>query len=414
MTAKNFSILNLLIGCIPLLCAESLTFDNTVKYFLKSNMDLSINQKELDKTKADLITAKNRPNPIISTSVQSLDSKHNFNNSTATTNISLNNSIELGQKRDRRIKNAQDNISYTALQIKEMEREKLFDLIDIFYQIASEQEALLNAQANFEDFRQLVKIAESKFEHGFLSSLDLDKMKLAEIDYKNEIDLLKTTFENDKLTLAFMLAMEPNSIEIASIGLPELIDKDVAELILFAQKNRSDYLAAHQAVEAANSFLELQKANAVPDLDVGLQYYGNGPNYSQTFSHSLIGLNASIPIPVFNQNKGEIEKSRINVLQASEQLKKILHQIELDINQAFKIEQTQFKLYADLKTGFELAKEIKNKEEKIFSLKGISILELLEAQRNYREYQSKLTYSKISLASTIQKLKLQSGISLVD
>jgi outer membrane protein TolC len=65
-----------------------------------------------------------------------------------------------------------------------------------------------------------------------------------------------------------------------------------------------------------------------------------------------------------------------------------------------------------MQQGFTSAKNLKEKQEKIFTLKGISILELLDAQKSYREYQKNLTQSLIDLHIAQEQLKLSAGIAL--
>jgi hypothetical protein len=64
--------------------------------------------------------------------------------------------------------------------------------------------------------------------------------------------------------------------------------------------------------------------------------------------------------------------------------------------------------------GFSAAKELKEKQEKIFALKGISVLELLDAQKSYREYQKNMTHALIDLHIATAHLKLNSGQSFID
>lgn len=403
------SILSLLLCLTTSLFAEDISFENALQRFSTHNIELSILEKEQAKASADLVTAHNRPNPVLSASMQYLKPKTVSDLQDTIATIHLDHPIELGKKRDHRIQNAKDNIVNTQLQIQEIKREKIADLIDAYYQVISDQEIVANAISDYEDFENLLKISQSKFEHGFMTALDLQRLKLTAIEYKNNLNSSQTTLQSDKEVLAFMLSMQAKNIQTTPLKAQEPLLTNLEELIKYAQEHRTDCLQAQQAIKSAKSFVELQKANAIPDLTVGVEYEGYGSSYG-----ALLGFSASMPLPVYDQNKGEIEKSRISLLQAAEQKNRIFLQTQVDVTQAYLMQQNQIKILNELQKGFELAKEIKEKEEKVFYLKGISILELLDVQKNYREYKSKFTQAKIDLLVSTQKLKLQSALLAPD
>ncbi len=401
--------LSLVLCLTTSLFAEHISFDDALQQFSAHNIEISILEKEKAKASADLITAQNRPNPTLSASMDYLRPKHITNLDASMATIHFDHPIELGKKRDRRIQNAKDNIKNTQLQIQEIKREKISDLIDVYYQVVSDEEVVTNAKADYEDFQNLLNISQSKFEHGFMTALDLQRLKLTSIEYKNNLDSSKTALQNDKESLALMLTLQADDIQTEPVKNPNPLLKSSQELINYAQVHRADCLQAQQAIQSAKSFVELQKANAIADLTVGVEYEAYGTGFG-----ALFGLSASMPLPIYDQNKGEVEKSRINLLQAFEQKNRVFLQAQVDVTQAYLLQQNQIRVFNDLQKGFELAKEIKEKEEKVFYLKGISLLDLLDVQKNYREYKSKLIQAKIDLLVATQKLKLQSALLALD
>ena len=119
-------------------------------------------------------------------------------------------------------------------------------------------------------------------------------------------------------------------------------------------------------------------------------------------------------IPVYDQNKGAIEKARVTALQAHTQKMKILDQAASEVRQAYTQYQSQQLIYTAMEHGFESAKALKEKQEKIFTLKAISILDLLDAQKSYREYEINRIKTMINLHIALADLKLYSGLSLIN
>lgn len=411
MNISRYSTLLLLL--VPHLFGTSLTIDTAINQFVKYNFDLKIAHQEADKAKADLTTAQRRPNPVFSGSYYYLDANHHFNDvsssSAALATLHIDHPIELGGKRTRRIETANEAISFANALFEETKREQLFTLIGAYYQVQADEADLANAIADRHDFRDLLTIAQAKFSHGFLSQIDLEKLQLQTIDYDNDVNSYNAALSSDRESLAFLLSMNVNDIALSPLVLPEVFPTSIDDLILYAQENRSDCLMAKQNTKLSDSSVELEKANAIPDLTVGIEMENYAPTYPPLF-----GISAAIPLPIYDRNQGAIQKARITALQAKTQQSKTLQQAASEVRQAFIQYQSQQLVSTSMEHGFESAKRLKEKQEKIFALKGISILELLDAQKSYRVYQKNMTQAIIDLHIRLAHLKLYSGLPLID
>lgn len=129
--------------------------------------------------------------------------------------------------------------------------------------------------------------------------------------------------------------------------------------------------------EEKESLLNLERAMVIPDPDFSLGVRDFRESGDQAFLFSV-----SLPIPVFNQNRGNIAKARAEVVQAISDAR----QAEL------MLEQELIKNWQQWNTSFSEAKRLKTKllpaAEKAFQLsrdgyeKGkFSYLEVLDAQR---------------------------------
>ena len=412
MKILRFSILALLF--VPHLCATSLTIDGAITQFLDYNYDLQIAKQEINKSKADLTAAKHRPNPTLSASYDYLDLKHHLNDVSSATPafliVHLDHPIELGGKREHRIETANEGIAYAKDIFEETKREQLFTLIQAYYQVQADKADLNDSIADRQDFKTLLMVAKAKFDHGFLSQIDLEKLQLQAIDYDNDVNAYQAALSSDKEVLAFLLSMDVKDLDLSALALGKPFEKSVDELIKYTQANRADCLAAEQNVKFLKADVDLEKANAVPDITVGVEV----ENYAPTYSDPLVGVSVSLPLPVYDRNEGAIEKAKVVALQANTTKIKILDQAASEVRQAYTQYQSQQLIYAVMEHGFESAKALKEKQEKIFALKGISILELLDAQKSYREYEANRTKAMINLHIALANLKLYSGLPLID
>ncbi|MCK9371824.1 MAG: TolC family protein [Sulfuricurvum sp.] len=389
-----------------------MNFDAAVAQFTQHNYDLLIARQEAQKSYANLITAKERPNPVLNGSYEFMNIKNHFSDTSTGSNaqatIILAHPIETGGKRDRRIDLAVHSITFNDFIYDETLRESLSSLIDTYYAVLSSQSDLANAEENARAYARVMVIAKVKLDSGFLSQMEYQKISLQQIDYIREIENNRRTLGQERENLALLLALPSSDISVTEPVSPIAAIAPLDEFLANIAE-RPDCKAAKENLAVAEAALKLEKANALPNITVGAEYASFGPDYQP-----LAGVNFSVPLPVYDRNEGDIERSRIGTLQAVNLYNKTLHMARTDVIQSYETAKSRETLYRIMEKGFIAAKELKEKQEKIFALKGISILELLDAQKSYRDYQKNLTHAAIDLHSAAVRLKLNSGSSLID
>lgn len=388
--------------------AATLTLGEAVSQFLEHNSDLHIARYEADKSKADLITAKEHPNPILMTGYEFIDVGHRFSDkargSNAQLTVNLSKAFETAGKRSKRIKLADDAIVYNDFLYSNAVRNGLSTLISTYYALIADQADLTNAQENAKSYDVIIAVAKAKMESGFLSSIDYQKILIQKIDYLKEVETYSLTLDQDRQSLLMQLSLDPS--EKPDLDNPQSLPLELPKLdaLLSKADARPDCRAAKQAMSVARSSLSLEKANAVPNLTVGAEYASFGPTYEP-----LGGVILSMPLPVFDKNEGDIEKSRIGTLEASTAYDKTLREARGEITVDYNALRSRQSLYKMMQENFEHLQELKMKQEKVFSLKGMSVLELLDTQKNYREFQKNLNHARSDLYAADAVLKLNTG-----
>ena len=383
-----------------------------MQLYLDQSYDLKIAQHEKEKSRATLITAKERPNPILSASYEFLNIEKKFNDtargSNAQATVILAHPIETAGKRDKRIELANHAITYSDFLYDKTTREQLGNLVASYYTLLKDQTDFLNAVENAKGYQSLVTIAKTKYDNGFLSAIDYQKLYLQQIDYAKEIENTKLAVVQDRELLASLLALPSSNINVEESSDAKESHLSLKELLSQVEQ-RPDCKAAKQNITVATSALEVEKANATPNVTVGTEYASFGPTYEP-----LLGFNLAIPLPIYDRNEGDIEKARIETLQASSMFDKTVRLAQADIIQNYFALESRRKVHQSMIDGFKTAKELKEKQERVFTLKGISVLELLDAQKAYRDYQRNMTHSAADLYYTATLLKLNAGVSVAE
>lgn len=395
-------------------CAE-LTFHDAVARLLSHNHDLKIAQYEIHKSQADLLGAQRRPNPILYGSYSFIDVRHHFGDqakgSPAFLVAHLEHPIELGGKRDQRIKTAHAMIHYTQLLVEENKRQALLALINTYYQVQADHINYQNALNNRRDFEKILTIAQEKFARKLIDGVDLKELNLQSMNNNQEVEITHATLLADTETLATMLSLETNDINLPDITATTypMMESTLEPLIEYAKMHRSDCLAAIQNVAVAQASIDLEKANAVPDMNVGVE----SEQYAPQYTNPLFGISVAFPLPIYGLNQGAIERAKINFLQATLQKTTTLAQATLEVRRAFILYTSQKKIYALTQEEFNTSHQLKMKHYNIFEHQGMSILDLLDNFRRHHEYQQNLTQAWINLHSAHEYLKLMAGITPV-
>jgi cobalt-zinc-cadmium efflux system outer membrane protein len=148
-----------------------------------------------------------------------------------------------------------------------------------------------------------------------------------------------------------------------------------------APLQRADYVAAEAARAKAEADLRLQKAQRVPDPTVSFQYEHEPPDLPNS-----VGLVVSLPLPLWNRNKGNVAAAEAAARQAATQAEKVRAQMLADIagaRVAFDAAQARWRRYRE-----ELEPKSGRVRESValaYEKGQASLLDLLGAQRTDNE-----------------------------
>src|SRR5260221_9586078 len=112
----------------------------------------------------------------------------------------------------------------------------------------------------------------------------------------------------------------------ANVNIDGINQLNLQELIDSAKLNRPDANLAQTNLTFQQHNLAYQKALAVPDLNVGVEY-----DQRSSYINNYYGLAISIPIPILNRNKGNIAAAQFSIKQAQTGVQQIQNQVEVEV-----------------------------------------------------------------------------------
>jgi cobalt-zinc-cadmium efflux system outer membrane protein len=385
---KVLRILTLLLAAL-LLCygahasAQEVTLEQAIDLFYKNNYDILINRYEIDKAFGDLAAAKIIPNPNISVNYTGYTTGYARTDNTMQA-YRLEQLIELGGKRGYRIKSATEGLEATKLSHKDTIRTLLIGFYTNYYNLVLDELNIDLATDELKRFDRVLEIGEKRHNAGFLSLIDYTKLKLARIELENSLTTFSNQYRNDlelfNLLLGGKDTYKPLKGQIKE-DFPRYKEESLVET---AYSNRFDLLALERQKQSIEFSQKLARAQRIPDLSVGMEYEALG-----TKLDSGLGGGLSMSIPLFYRNQGEILRRDAEYSQIRVQIEKVRRQIQTDIRQAlnnYSSGLTIFDAYRKRKMEME---DLLQKSEQAFALGGITVLELLDTRKTYRDFITK-------------------------
>ena len=287
------------------------------KMFLDSNLQLLAQRYNIDANQALVIQARLWPNPNFSIghTLYSAQLRQFFptGNNDETT-LELDQEILLAGKRNKQIKLAQANVELSQNQFFDLLRTLKYTLRTDFFQIYFLRQS---AKVYDAEIKALSHVAEAYTEaqaKGYISEKDVVRLKAQLYSFQAEYSDLINQINDTESELRLVLQTKPNFFidpAVDSIALTKLDPSQytLATLIDSAYRNRTDLQIARTNTRINQLNYNYQKALAVPDLTLSLGYDEAG-----SFLYGYYGIGASIDLPVFNRNQGNIKSAKAQIL----------------------------------------------------------------------------------------------------
>jgi outer membrane protein, heavy metal efflux system len=389
------------------------TWEKIHALFLRSNPTLRAEEQGVVSNRAAEITAGLRPNPTLQ-------------NDTTSATVGIYQEFEIGGKRAARIGSAKVATQISESDSADARRTLTLNLRQAFVSALQARSDLEFARDNQANYQKTVDIDNDMFQHGEISRADFLRIQLQMLQFQTDLDDATLEMKTAKAALRGLLgsANLPQDFEVEGELKAAPFDKDLAELEKLAIENRPDLKSAERGRVKAAADLRLAKANAWPDPTIGISYLHTGneitgadwfqPFYPKGSSSNAMGLGvASIPIPIFNHNQGEIARAQSEQVRSDFVVGAARTQVIQDVESAyaqFTSARDRLHMYEQTYLGF--AKESLDIEEFSFHKGGASILDFLDAQRTYRATQLAYRQELAAYLNALAQLQTAAGMDL--
>lgn len=368
-----------------------ISLTQALKTATEQNPYMKVGALGVDASRADIVTAKLRPNPILNNqSLQALRPSQLANNPKLLTGESmqtwwqLTKEFQLSGQRKNRIDYANQNVKLAEKEYAEFQRGLYTDVAFKWVEAWNTRKQIDLLKTAVNNIDTLVTINSYRFKKQIITETELYRTQLIAKQYKIQISELNQELRQQLNELQLMIGAKENlSISTsADLGVDSFLKVDSLLADAYASRTDLQYFQTRQSVMETN--IKLQQSLAFPKTEAGFIY-----NPQNTLPY--FGIYATVELPFFDRNQGEIKKAKVQREQAITQIEAVQNTIRTEVQNASlqrETNQNNLKSYALIT---EQADQILKNVRYSYSVGGTTIIDFLEAQRSWLETQQQYT-----------------------
>ena len=374
----------------------SLTEDQALKLFFERNLGLLAARYNIESAQAQEIIAGAIPNPTLGAQVMEISRNSNYNSAaqgcSQNTNcgpadmFTFSQLIEMAGKRGLRMESSAIATQAAESDFRDAVRIMSNMLRDAYYTLLLAQKTRWLAQENVKHYKDIVSTNSSRLQAGDIAEGDFLRIEVESFKAQSDLDNANAAIKQAQADLAVVLRWPDKSLQFAAQDqLPQIKDigQDLNEenLINKALPLRPDLLGDKQRADQAEKDLTLARRLKYPDVTINA---GETRDPSNTILNTyFIGI--SVPVPLFYQYQGEASKAAVNL----NQTRLAAQQTELDIRNDVVSSLAAWQSADAVVKRFEnqvldRVLKVRQTAELSYTKGATSVLDLIEAQRNYK------------------------------
>ena len=410
---KLFALFLLITTNQMVLAQKTVTLEDCESQFLKNNLFLLASHYNVDASKALTIQSRIWENPMITAELNAYNPDRNkyFDIGKQGQKVfGIEQLIYLGGKKRNEIKLAKTNEELAELQFNDLLRTLKLQLRKSFYTVYYNTKSLETTDKQLAHIEALINSYSVQAQKGNIPLKDVVRLQSLYLNFKNDrLEVINDNIEeqaNLKLLLNATEEIVPDVSKEEFNKYLKIIDFDLKSFENEAIANRPDYLARQKEIDANELNVKWQKSLSVPDITLGAKY----DQRSGAFNNEA-NLTVGIPLPLWNQNKGNIKYAQTILAQSKVEKQNFDLQLQNEIISAWNKWDESRKNYVVIKPSVNSDFEaVYNGILTNFQKRNISLLEFTDFMESYNqvniqvnELKKKLALSAEELNSTINK-----------
>ena len=391
---------------------DQVTIQQAVQEAVEHNLNLLSERFNLSIADARIITAKLRPNPVLSAGVDYIDFQNHFNNDNqggpTEYNLRTDFLLERGHKRDRRIEVAQSAREVAQLQLLNTTRTLVLDVQNAFVDVLQAKDNLALARENLQSFQNIVEVNTTRVRAGDLAKVELLRTQVAALQFQNAVRQAESKLKMALNRLQSLMGRTISSPLFDAVGtLRRDSDPVVLETVnTQALELRPDLLALRKDQARSEAEIRSQLAQGKMDFTVGTEFHRQFYNGNA----NALGFFFQTPLPVFNKNQGEIERARKEQQQILARIRAVQADVQNEVRNAWVQYSTSLGLLESIERDLlGQAREVRTTMEYSYRRGEASLVEFLDAQRAFNDARQSANDARADFARSLYTIDAVSG-----
>ena len=400
----------------PLTPLTPLTIEQTVQEALAHNLNLFAQRAGLASADAALITARLRPNPVLSVEAVNQDwlgTGFNEVNGAGPQEYAarVDVPLEMGGKRDRRIELADQAKRVAIEQFNDAVRHLRLDVTLAAIDVLEAKSKLQLAQENYARLQTLQALNDRRLQSGAIAPVEVSRSRVAMLQYAATVRSAQLELDAARLKLLPLVGRPADGLPIDIIDdlrlPPAVAPPDVAALQTAARETRPDLRAAEADRARTQADLRLQVAQGKVDYTVGAEYRRQ---QSVNGMGNLLGLFMSVPLPVSNRNQGEIARAGADQERATRTIGAVQADVAAEVAGAYQEYESSRQLLIEIERDLlKPSEDARQATVYMYQAGATSLIDVLDAQRAYNDTMDTYYSAQATYRRAHAKLALISG-----
>ena len=318
-------LLILIVGQIPPAFSNGggrTSLEIAIETALRENPELNVIREKVKVARARLDGIALLGNPELET--EFLGGPH------AEQSFELTKAFELGGQRGHRIRIAKTHLEKVDTELATASQSVRKSVKIAFYELLLVQEKLKLAKEIVQHNEQMRDIAQTRFETGDISVTQANLANIHLQSAQREAVMLENKLQLAQVSLNGLIGAPLETARVAVGELREKASPDTLQKLTLdvlktqALAHRNDLKSLQLNAQLTESELRLAKAANIPDLSVGALA-------ERSVNERAFGVKFSIPLPLFNRNRAEINttkaQQRVDTAQINNAEKQIVREV---------------------------------------------------------------------------------------
>ncbi len=278
-----------------------LTLRDALALALQRNPELAAFGKERAATEGAVLQAGVLPNPVLEIAGDNLRNARKAEAGDRTASIQIGQLIELGGKREARIRAAEAGRSLANWDYEAKRIEILSAVAQRFVDLLAAQQRHRLAEEALALARQVADTVGKRVEAGKVSPVEETKARLAQASAEVELEQAVRERNSARSTLAALWASRDPRFESAVGDLEKVIPLPAYEQLAQRVRDNPELARWSSEIERRRAVVDAEKAKAIPDVTVTA-----GVTRFSQFDDRAYMIGIAVPLPLFDRNQGGV------------------------------------------------------------------------------------------------------------